>query len=93
MKPATCQLCGRTMQAGTTAHHLIPKTCHSNKWFKKRFSREQLQQTVDLCRDCHKYLHRTVPREKQLGREFYSLELIRAHPPMARFVEWIRKQK
>ncbi len=74
------------MRDGTTAHHLIPRTCHHNKWFKKRFSREQLQETVDLCRDCHNAIHRFVPREKQLGRHFYSLALLREHPPLAKFL-------
>jgi hypothetical protein len=92
MKPQTCELCGRTMKMGTTAHHLIPRTCHSNKWFKKQFSREQMQQTVDLCRDCHSTIHRLVPKEKNLGCNYYSLELLRQHPKIASFLGWIKRQ-
>ncbi|MEZ6135191.1 MAG: hypothetical protein R3C53_09805 [Pirellulaceae bacterium] len=93
MKNHLCELCGRTMQAATTAHHLIPRACHSNKWFRSRFTREQMQQTVDLCRDCHVTIHRFIPKEKQLGRHFHSLALLRAHPQIAGFLTWIVKQK
>ena len=90
---SVCELCGRQMQAGTTEHHLIPRTCHSNKWFKKQFTREQMQKTVSLCRDCHNTIHRFIPREKQLGRHFHTLELLRSHPQIARYIGWIRKQR
>ena len=33
---STCLLCQRTPKKGTTEHHLIPRACHSNKWFKKK---------------------------------------------------------
>ena len=88
-----CELCHRVTKAGTTQHHLIPRTLHANKWFKKRFTREQMQQTVDLCRDCHRAIHRLVPREKDLGREYYTLERLRTHQQIARFIQWVQKQK
>ncbi|MEM9827496.1 MAG: hypothetical protein AAF958_12970, partial [Planctomycetota bacterium] len=53
-----CALCGRQPKRGTTRHHLIPRCCHSNRWFKKRFAREQMNETVPLCRDCHGAVHR-----------------------------------
>lgn len=88
-----CELCGRMPKKGTTEHHLIPRTCHSNKWFKKNFTREQMQQTVSLCRDCHNAVHKFVPREKELGRHFHSLELLKSHPKIAKFAGWASKQK
>lgn len=88
-----CELCGRVMQNGTTEHHLIPKTCHKNKWFKKQYTREEMQQTVDLCRDCHNAIHEFIPSEKELGRYYNTLDKLMAHEPMANFVEWARKQK
>lgn len=90
---AICALCQRQPKRGTTAHHLIPRTLHRNKWFKKNFTREQMQQTVDLCRDCHGAVHKFVPREKELGREWYTLERLGAHPEIAKFVAWAKKQK
>ncbi len=80
------------MRRGLTAHHLIPRTCHSNKWFKKNFTREQMQQTVGLCRDCHNAVHR-FESEKSLGRYYNTVELLLAHPQISAFVEWARKQK
>lgn len=88
-----CELCGRTTKRGTTEHHLIPRTCHGNKWFKKRFSRERMRTTVTLCRACHGAIHDLIPDEKQLGRDFNTLEKLLAHAPMAKFVAWVRKQK
>jgi len=52
-KPTRCEFCLRETRAGTTEHHLIPSTLHSNEWFKKRYTRQQMQETVDLCSDCH----------------------------------------
>ena len=88
-----CDLCGRVTRRGTTEHHLIPRTCHSNKWFKKRFTRQQMQVTVSLCSDCHGAIHDMIPREKDLGRHYYTLDRLRAHPKMERFLSWVRKQK
>jgi len=90
---ATCELCQRVPRKGTTAHHLIPRTCHRNKWFKKQFSREEMRQTIDLCRDCHRAVHELVPSEKELGRQFNTVEKLLAHEPITRFVAWARKQK
>jgi hypothetical protein len=92
-RSASCELCQRTPHKGTTEHHLIPRTCHRNKWFKKQFSREEMRRTVDLCRDCHRAVHELVPSEKDLGRHFNTVEKLLAHEPIARFVEWARKQK
>lgn len=81
------------MREGTTAHHLIPRRCHRVKWFRLRFGKDELQRTVPLCRDCHRAVHRFIPDGKQLGREYSSLERLRAHPEIARFVTWVRKQR
>ena len=93
MAMVACELCGRVTKRGTTAHHLIPKTCHRNKWFKRNFSREQMNTTIDLCRDCHSAIHDLVPNEKELGRHFHSIEALRKHPPIAKFLTWVRKQR
>ncbi len=89
----TCQLCGRVLKKGTTEHHLIPRRCHRNRWFQKRYSREQMQRTIEACRDCHAAIHKFVPSEKELGRHFNSIESLLAHPDIGRFVKWVRRQK
>lgn len=88
-----CELCGRVTKKGTTEHHLIPRTCHSNKWFKKNFTREQMHERVDLCRECHNAVHRFVPSEKQLGRHHNTLEKLMQHEEIHKFVTWVSKQK
>jgi hypothetical protein len=52
-----------------------------------------MRATVSLCRDCHGAVHDLVPDEKQLGREFNTLEKLLGHEPIAKFVTWVRKQK
>lgn len=81
------------MQRGTTEHHLIPRTLHSNKWFRKRYAREQMNQTISVCRDCHRAIHRFIPCEKDLGRNYASVEALLSHPKVGSFVAWVRKQK
>ena len=49
--------------------------------------------TVDLCHDCHSAIHKYVPKEKELGRNYYTLERLLEHPEIAKFVEWIKKQR
>jgi len=88
-----CQLCGRVVKRGTTEHHLIPRTCHSNRWFKKRYTREQMAQTIDVCPDCHKAIHHLIPDEKELGRHYNSLDSLSAHPEIKKFITWAQKQK
>lgn len=87
-----CEMCGRTVKKGTTKHHLIPRTCHKNRWFKKNFTREQQRKTVDVCRECHNAIHIHIPSEKELGRHYNTLELLLAHPEIAKFVAWVKKQ-
>ena len=86
-----CQLCGRFRPL--TFHHLIPRTCHSNKWFRKRFTREDMHtRGLDLCRDCHHFLHRQYT-EKELGRSLNTRELLLAEEGVVRFVEWVRRKR
>ena len=92
-EPQRCQLCRRITKLGTTRHHLIPRTCHSKKWFRKTFTREELSTTVDVCRDCHRAVHTLEPDEKELGRNYNTVELLTANPMISRYLTWIRKQK
>lgn len=84
-----CQLCEREV-GDTTRHHLIPRTLHSNKWFKKRFAREDMHETVDLCRDCHRQIH-TFYTPKELGRSYNSLEKLVAEQKLQTFITWLRR--
>jgi len=81
-----CALCG--LDRPLTFHHLIPKKNHSNKWFKKRFTRREMQtRGIDVCGPCHNYLHKVLG-EKELGRQYNTRKALLEHELIARFVEF-----
>ncbi len=85
-----CGLCGRTVQR-LTRHHLVPRTRHKSKRNKKTFDRREVHRTVGLCSPCHQHIH-TVLDNKELEREYNTLEALRAHPDVERFVEWVKRK-
>jgi hypothetical protein len=74
-----------------TFHHLIPRTLHSRKWFKKNYTVDQLQSGANLCNDCHGAVHRFIP-EKLLGTDFNTVEKLLTNEKVAKFVSWIAKR-
>lgn len=86
-----CSLCSRECVL-LTFHHLIPKTLHSKKWYKKNFSIEELNSGVKLCEDCHEAIHDFIS-EKELGKKFNSIKALKSHPKVKNFITWIKKQK
>lgn len=62
-----------------TKHHLVPKS---------RKGRE----TVLICAACHKQIH-VVFTEKQLERQFNTIEKLVAADEFKSWVKWIRKRK
>jgi len=87
----TCSMCGRARKL--TFHHLIPRTLHSNKWFQKNYSREEMAVGIDICGDCHGAIHKIVPSAKELGRDYNTREKLLGHPEIANFVSWVRKRR
>ena len=86
-----CELCNRWKWR--TFHHLIPRTCHRNKWFKKHFSLDKMKKSgIMLCEDCHSYLQE-IHTEKELGRDFNTIEAIRADEKILKYTQWVRKKK
>ena len=85
-----CGLCGRVVER-RTRHHLIPRSRHGNKRVKRSFNREALHRTVPLCGACHRQIHRTLT-EKELEREYNSVEALLSHPGISRFVRWIERK-
>jgi hypothetical protein len=90
VEDGACGLCGRAVQR-LTRHHLIPKTRHKNKRNKKTFDRQVIHHTVGLCAPCHRHIH-TVLDNKELEREYNSLEALKAHPGVSKFVDWVSKK-
>lgn len=92
IKHGKCELCGRG-PISLTFHHLIPATLHSNSWFKKNFTREQMQTGINICQLCHSGIHQQVDDEKLLGREYNTKEKLLAHEGILRHVQWAGKRK
>ncbi|MFW6146209.1 MAG: hypothetical protein ACOC7R_02630 [Planctomycetota bacterium] len=87
-----CDLCGRTVRR-LDRHHLIPRTRHKTRRNKRRFSRQEVhERTAMLCKPCHKMVHATLS-EKELERDYNTLEVLRSHPEIAAFVAWVRSKR
>lgn len=86
-----CELCGRTNIC--TFHHLIPRCLHHKKWFKKNFTREEMAKGIYVCKyECHREIHNLIS-EKELGRNYNTLEKLKAHINVAKYIRFITKQK
>ena len=86
-----CEFCKRDV-SNTTRHHLIPKATHSKKKVKRKFSKNEMHETIDVCCDCHKTFHEFCS-EMTLAIRYNTLRLLNSHKHLARFKKWIIKQK
>lgn len=85
--PSRCELCRR--ETHLTRHHLIPRTLHNRKRIRRSFSREEMHNNLLwLCRPCHSKLHATFS-EMELARHYHTLERLREHEEIRKFVEWL----
>lgn len=85
-----CELCERENEL--TFHHLIPRTNHKNKWFKKNFTREEMNRGINICKeDCHKEIHRLIS-EKEMGRSFNTTQKLLRHPKIKKYIKYIKTQ-
>jgi hypothetical protein len=46
----------------------------------------------DICRDCHKFIHRQFT-EKELGRTYNTREALLRHDAVLKFIHWVRKKR
>jgi len=85
-----CELCQR--EKPLTFHHFIPVTLHKNKWFKKNFTREQMKEGANICKDdCHRQIHRLIT-EKELGKKYNNINKLLSHPEVKKYIKWIKKR-
>ena len=90
--PGKCVLCGR--ENPLTEHHLIPRAVHGKKYFRKLFTKEEMtHRRISICRKCHKGIHRIIPDEKELERNFNTQEALLADERIARHVAWVARQR
>ena len=76
-----CPLCGRALIDGPSvnAHHLIPKTFKGNV-------------TVLIHTICHSKIH-SVFTERELLQHYHTVERLRAHPEIEKFIQWVAKKE
>jgi hypothetical protein len=74
-----------------TDHHLVPRTRHKNKKNKKLFSREDVKKKIPVCKPCHSNIH-AVLTEKELAREYNTMEKLALHPDVAKFTKWVKNK-
>ncbi|WP_116128212.1 hypothetical protein [Lewinella sp. IMCC34183] len=87
-----CELCHRTKPL--TEHHLIPRAVHRKNYFVKNFTKEDMtHRRISICRACHKGIHRLIPDEKELARDYNTKEKLLADERIRRHVEWVAKQR
>lgn len=77
-----CPLCGRPIppRARSSLHHLVPKLKGGGKG--PTFLLHQL---------CHAEIHATLT-EAELARDYPTIEALRAHPRLARFIRWVARR-
>lgn len=77
-----CPLCRRPIPADVpqSLHHLIPKLKGGKGG-----------PTVLLHHICHKEIHATLT-EAELARDYASIEALRTHPRLMKFIAWVAKR-
>ena len=88
---SNCEFCDRSKEL--TFHHYIPKTLHSNKYFRKLYKLEFMQtHGIDLCNDCHRAIHHFFT-EKELGKYYNDKNKLLSNKRVREFIKWVRKQR
>ena len=84
-----CELC-ETGEVDSF-HHLIPRTTHRNKWFRKNFTAQEMSHGADLCKGCHRAIHRIIRSEKELGRNWNTIGKLKGHPKIKNHIQFMKK--
>lgn len=88
-KTAPCALCGQ--RRVLTFHHLIPRKLHRRTFYKKKYSKEFLNQGILICQLCHKGIHKYYD-EMTLAKSLSTLEALQADEALKRHIAWVAKQ-
>ena len=75
-----------------TFHHLIPRKMHRRAWFRRHYSKEQLNAGIMVCRGCHTGIHQRYD-EMTLGKQLNTLERLLADPGLMQHFTWVSKQR
>ena len=86
-----CDFCSR--EKPLTFHHFIPRTLHKSKYYKKNYESSYLSNHgVNLCKDCHKSIHRMFTN-KELGKFYNTKQKLLSNKKFRNYLKWAKKQK
>ena len=69
-----------------------PRKMHRHTHFRKHYNKEQLNQGINICRQCHSGIHRQYD-EMQLAKTRNTLETLLNDEVLTRHFDWVSKQK
>lgn len=76
-----CPLCGRDLAEPCNKHHLLPKSKGGKN-----------TPTILLHKICHDKIH-AIFKEIELKRHYNTIEKLRQHEEMAKFIKWVRNKE
>lgn len=85
-----CPFCNR--EVDLTFHHFIPKKVHGRKYYKKHYSKQDLNQGINICALCHKGIHRLYD-ETTLAKRLNNADVLLDDEALAKHFKWVSKQK
>jgi len=76
-----CKICDRTLgDINISKHHLIPKSKGGKK-----------SETILIHNICHQKIH-SVFTEKELQKDYYTVESLRKNEEIIKFIKWVSKK-
>jgi hypothetical protein len=91
-KPEKCELCSSNEDV-LDFHHLIPRTLHGKKQYKKLYSKLFMAtHGIWICKEeCHPQIHEFIT-EKEMGAKYNTLDKLKEHPEIKKYLEWRSKR-
>jgi len=75
----SCPLCGRSLGATRSEHHLIPKSV------------KKTDETILMHQLCHDQIHHFIS-EKEMGNYYNTVSKLLEHEDVRNFVRWVKNK-